>query len=180
MPAQGMTRAPLSRTGGFPTNLKNFNTIRQQIQQRAQVLADIQRQNDKIIPSLPIRSANPALSPPSLFSRSAPISSPGILPNIPRSSSGLTPNAPISSLGLSSSIPQPPPAVIRSQTPYANKNAFDTSSSSSSRSSASSTLPASTARQNATNLIYSQPSFGGSQREPFLSGPSAAYQSLRP
>jgi hypothetical protein len=82
--------------------------------------------------------------------------------------------------GLSPGIPQPPPAVIRSQTPYASKNAFDTSSSSSSRSSASSTSPTSTAQPNATNLIYSQPSFNGSQRGPFLSGPSAPYQSVRP
>jgi len=97
------------------------------------------------------------------------MSSPGFSRSIPRLSSGFSP-----------SVPQPSPTAIRSQTPYPNRNIFGTSSSSSSRSSVATTVPASYAEPTRSGLMYSQPSFGGQQRGSILSGPSALYQSARP
>lgn len=185
-PPKGMIQGPLSRAGDLPSNLENFKRTRQQIQQRAQLLADLRQQNDNARSLPPRRSANtpfPALPPmsnnvpppPPAFGLSSS-SSPGFLSNGLARSPGFSPSAPMSLPGFSSNLPQPPTVPIKSQTPYTGGNIFGTSSSSSSRSSASSTRPASAARANNSGLIYSQPSFGGSD----LSGPGNSYQPLRP
>jgi hypothetical protein len=178
-PPKGMIRGALPRTVGYPSRLANFDNARQQIQQRAQLLANLQRQNSNQISSLPRRSANAAVPSLPAFSSNLP---PRLPPNILRPFSGGSSRIPVSPPGSSPNMPQLPPGVIRSQTPYASGNIFGTSSSSSSssRSAASSTRPTSTAQPGPPGLMYSQPSFGGSRGGSILSGPPAPYQSLRP
>ncbi len=56
----GLKPGPLPRAGGYPTNLRNFNDIRQQMQQRrAQLLQSLQKPSYSRIPSPPVLSTAP-------------------------------------------------------------------------------------------------------------------------
>ncbi|CAF2681281.1 unnamed protein product [Rotaria sp. Silwood2] len=166
-PWKGMTRGALPRTNRYPSNLKSFNDIQQQIQQRAQLLAGFQKLRADQVASAALHSRNaPARSVPT-FSSSLPRPTSSY-------SSGLSRPLPT----FSSSMPLPP-SINRSQPPYTSGNVIS-SSSSSSRSSASSTRPMSSNRPPTLGGPYGQPSFGGSRGQYMLSGPSAAYQSLQP
>ena len=148
---------------GFQTSPRNFQNVQQQIQQRARLLAELQRLSSGRVPSLPIQSVNRAIPPPalpSLFARNAPVPAPGFSSSGPIGPSRFAPNMPMAPpvfpSGLTrspsinfSNIPQPP--VIRSQPPNTSRNGFDTSSSSSSRSSASFIVPVSTNRAAPSN-----------------------------
>ncbi len=65
------------RAGGYPSTLRNFNDIRQQIQQqRAQLLQNMQQQNYNRVPSPPVLSAAPRnqstpYTPGNIFASSA-------------------------------------------------------------------------------------------------------------
>jgi hypothetical protein len=181
-PPKGMMHGTLPRTTGYPTSLRNYDTIRRQIQQRAQLLAELQRQNSGRIPSLPVHSTNAASSslPSPIFPRYMPRSAPGPSSNIPLSPSVFSSNIPRSPSIISSNIPQPPP-IIRSQTPYTRGNTFGTSSSSSSssssKSSTSSILPMPTTQATPSNLAYAAPSSSNARGESTVSAP---YQLVRP
>ena len=71
---RGMIHGALPRAVNYPSGLRNFDNVRQQIQQRAQLLANLQRQNSNQISSLPMRSANTALPPLPVFSPNVPLS----------------------------------------------------------------------------------------------------------
>lgn len=162
-----MISGALPRRVGQPSNARNYDLIQQQIQQRARLLADIQR-----LASAPARSPTR-----NLVNNDFPLSRPNPFPLArPMQPSAFASNAPLA--------PQPSP-MIRSQTPYTNRNPNDVSSSSSgsrsSRSSGSIVPPMSNNRSGPSNLIYSVPSVTGTGIGSNLSGPSAApYQSLRP
>ncbi len=56
----GLKPGPLPRAGGYPSNLRNFNDIRQQMQQRRDQLSQsLQQPNYSRIPSPPVLSAAP-------------------------------------------------------------------------------------------------------------------------
>ena len=162
------------------SNLRNFDRIQQQIQNRAQLLAALQQQNVQRTPSLPIHSPN-RVDPTPLFSRNYPRPGPEFTPNVSASRplfSSSVPNSPL----IPSNISQPPP-IIRSQTPYTSGNAFgssSSSSSSSSKSSASSALPRPNTQSVQSNQFYSGPPSTNIRGDSVISGPSAPYQSLRP
>ncbi|CAF1408359.1 unnamed protein product [Rotaria sp. Silwood1] len=126
-PSRGMIRGALSRSNRYPSNLKTFDDIRQQMLQRAQVLSELRRMQADQLASSAQRSRN------------MPVRSlPGFSSNLPRSTayqSGLSRPFP----SFSSNLPSQPP-MYRSQTPYPSGNLVSPSSSSS-RSSASSTAP---------------------------------------
>jgi hypothetical protein len=151
----------LSQAIGYPSNLRNFNNIRQQIRQRAQFLADLQPpQNSTRFPSFPIHSANTAAAP---------------LPTFSSRSSSVFP----------SDVSRPPYIlplpVISSQIPYTIRSSASTSSSSTSSSSSTpSLLPKSSVPPSSASLTYSQPSFVDLHRGSTMSGLIAPYQSFRP
>lgn len=58
----GLRPGPLPRAGGYPTNLRNFNDIRQQMQQRRDQLFQSLQQATYRVPSPPVISA--AAPPP--------------------------------------------------------------------------------------------------------------------
>ena len=169
-----MVSGALPRRAGFPPNRTNYDLIRQQIQQRARLLADLQR-----------LSSVPAASPRrNLIDADLPLSRPRSFPQTTLA------QPPAFSSNAFPSFARPPPMVpqsapmIRSQTPYTNRNPMDASSSSSSsrssRSSTSAPQAMSNNRSAPSNLIYSFPSVADTGVGSNLSGPSAPYQSLRP
>lgn len=168
-PPETIGRGTLPRTGGNSLNDRYFHNIRQQIQRRAQLLADLQRENSNRIPAFPVNSAKaPVLRPP-LFSSNVPISPPVASSSIPQP----TPTF--------SSTSQPlRPSVFTSQIPYTSGNNPSTSSSGSSKSSVSSIAPAPFATLPSTGLVNPQPSLVSPGAESIFSGPSARYQSFRP
>ena len=159
MPATDKRRGPLSRIGGYPSNLNNFDRIRDQIQQRGQLLESLQRQNSSRMPSLPIVEAN---SFPS-----TPVSLPRVTPalSVPAFQPARFSSAPATGLP-SAPLPRLPP-LIQSQSPYSRGNDFNSSSSTSTGSSNSSS-----ARPASSGLPYSQPSIGESRPGSLFSGPS--------
>lgn len=169
-----MVSGALPRRTGFPPNHTNYDLVRQQIQQRARLLADLQRISSApaVSPRRNLVDADFPLSRPPLFSQTTPAQPPAFSSNAFPSFARPPPM-----------VPQPAP-MIRSQTPYTNRNPMDVSSSSSSsrssRSSTSAAQPMSNSRSAPSNLIYAFPSVADTGVGSNLSGPSAPYQSLRP
>lgn len=165
-----MISGALPRRIGRPSNGRDYNLIQQQIQQRARLLADIQRLSSApaVSPRRNLVDADLPLSRPPLFPQTTPAFSSTPFPSFARPSP---------------MVPQSTP-MIRSQTPYTNRNPMDVSSSSSSskssRSSTSAAGPVSNSRSVPSNLIYSFPSAADTGAGSNLSRPSAPYQSLRP
>ncbi len=85
----GLKRGALPRAGGFPSNLRNFDDIRRQMEaRRAQLLQNLQQQNNTRIPSPPVLSApprNPTVPYPSgnIFSSGARSSGSSLPPSPP-------------------------------------------------------------------------------------------------
>ncbi|CAF3718597.1 unnamed protein product [Rotaria sordida] len=141
-PSQGMIRGPLPRSSRYPSTLTNFDDIRQQMHQRAQLLSDFRR----------LEAEQMALSPTRYRNVRAP-SVPRFSSNLPRPISSYSSNLPLPPSTFSSNVPLQPPINIP-QTSYARGD-ISSSSTSTSRSSASST------RQPTFGGSYAQPSFGG-------------------
>ncbi|CAF5142168.1 unnamed protein product, partial [Rotaria magnacalcarata] len=159
----------------YSGTLTNFDSIRQQIQHRAGLLANLQQQiNSNQISSTPVRSRN--TTDPSL---------PALTSNLPQSLPSSTINSPRLPSTFSSNTVLPQRTVNRSQTPFTNSNIFGSSSGSSNSNKSSSSSSSSLARKTpnrtpSTAGLFAQPSFASSRGESIASGPSAVYQSFQP
>lgn len=174
MPNTDTRHGPLPRIGGYPSNLRNFDRIRQQIQQRGQLLENLQQQNYSRVPSLPVVETDAMPSLPISPPRIAPMP---VAPVVPPTRFPSLPSLPGTSMASSPILG--PPSLIPSQSPYARRNELSSSSSSSGSSSSSSSRPASSVRPSTTGLTYAQPFLGDSRAGSLLSGPSNAYPTLQ-
>ncbi|CAF2111857.1 unnamed protein product [Rotaria magnacalcarata] len=173
--SQSMIRGGRPQTSHYSGTLTNFDSIRQQIQHRAGLLANLQQQiNSNQISSTPVRSRN--TTDPSL---------PALTSNLPQSLPSSTINSPRLPSTFSSNTVLPQRTVNRSQTPFTNSNIFGSSSGSSNSNKSSSSSSSSLARKTpnrtpSTAGLFAQPSFASSRGESIASGPSAVYQSFQP
>ncbi len=142
----GLRPGPLPRAGGYQSNLRNFNDIRQQMQQRRdQLFQSLQQPNYNRIPSPPVLSAasgNPTV----------PYASGN--PTVPYASGNST-------VPYTSGNPTVPYASGNSTVPYASRNFFS-SDPRQSGSSLSSVTAGTYTRLPTSGLTYAQPSFAGS------------------
>ncbi|CAF1050444.1 unnamed protein product [Adineta steineri] len=163
-PPSYTTCSAFSRKDTYPSSIRNFNRVRQQIQQRAQFLADLEKQIPTRLSSSPTQLANTTALPSRRIS-------PNILQPNSQFLSHISPATSRSPSIVSSFVPpiNEMPTSARSQALYAKKNITGTSSSNSSRSSISSSSSVPPARS---------PSFADTYHGPLLSETVTPYQSL--
>jgi hypothetical protein len=168
IPATDQRHGTLPRKGGYPSNLRNFDRIRQQIQQRGQFLESLQKQNYSRVPSLPVVETNAAPSPSFSPPRIAPPVQPARYPSLSSLPTSIAPSPILRT-----------PGMISSESPYARKNDVNSSSSSSGSSGSSSSTAASSARPSSTGRTYAKPFLGDSRTSSLLPGPSNTYRPLQ-
>ncbi len=166
----GLKPGLLPRAGGYPSNLRNFNDIRQQMQQRRdQLFQSLQQANYNRIPSPPVISAAPRN--PTVPSGTGNLFSSGVTP-------GRTPFpslTPGTYTGPSSAGATPGRTPFPSLTPGAYTG-LSPAGATLGRTPFPSLTPGAYTRPTSSGLAYSQPSLTGSVG----SASSAPYNPLRP
>ncbi len=189
----GLKPGLLPRAGGYPSNLRNFNDIRQQMQQRRdQLFQSLQQANYNRIPSPPVISAAPRN--PTVPSGTGNLFSSGVTPGrtpFPSltpgtytgpSSAGATPGrTPFPSLTPGTYTGLSPAGATLGRTPFPSLTpgaytGLSPAGATLGRTPFPSLTPGAYTRPTSSGLAYSQPSLTGSVG----SASSAPYNPLRP
>jgi hypothetical protein len=158
------------QTNGVSSNVRNFDRIRQQIQQRARLLEVLQQQQEvyRQIPSLPIFSANSSPLTSTLPARVGSTLNRSVLPDSIRSS-----------LPVRDAYPSFLPSTrLPTSSAFNTKQNDVLSSDSSNNSTNSSSLTRSSTRSPSSGMSYSQANVGNIRNDSIWSGNSTSYRKL--